>query len=163
MLAAWELIPEDPLRDARAIVRPVPGSSSKTWGWLAAVPVDSPLGEFDEVALERAVGLVALALLRVRQETLLATRERGNFLFDLISGRTSMSDAAARAAALGFDSRSGALLPVVLVPQQADRRGGLDGGLAGLPRGDAVALDPCAARLPGGRRAHADRARDRRA
>ncbi|HSZ03858.1 MAG TPA: PucR family transcriptional regulator [Solirubrobacteraceae bacterium] len=118
VLAAWELIREDPLRDARAIVRPVPGSSSKTWGWLAAVPVDSPLGEFDEVALERAVGLVALALLRVRQETLLATRERGNFLFDLISGRTSMSDAAARAAALGFDSRSGVLLPVVLVPHK---------------------------------------------
>ncbi|HEV3034111.1 MAG TPA: PucR family transcriptional regulator [Solirubrobacteraceae bacterium] len=117
-LAAWELIRDDPLREARAIVCPVPGSSSKTWGWLASVPIDSPLGEFDKVALEQAVGLVALALLRVRQETLLATRERGNFLFDLISGRTSMSDAAGRAAALGFDSRSGALLPVVLVPRK---------------------------------------------
>jgi purine catabolism regulator len=74
VLAAWELIREDPLREARAIVRPVPGSSSKTWGWLAAVPVDSPLGEFDEVALERAVGLVALALLRVRRRRRCARR-----------------------------------------------------------------------------------------
>jgi PucR family transcriptional regulator, purine catabolism regulatory protein len=116
VLAAWELIREDPLAEDRAIARPVPGSSSQTWGWLAALPVDSPLDEFDQVALERAVGLVALALLRSRQETLLATRERGNFLFDLVSERASLADAAVRAAALGFDHRSGPLLPVVLLP-----------------------------------------------
>lgn len=116
VLATWDLIREDPLRDERAIARPVPGSSSQTWGWLAALPLDSPLDEFDQVAVERAVGLVALALLRARQETLLATRERGNFLLDLISGRASLQDAPARAAALGFDHRTGTLLPVALLP-----------------------------------------------
>jgi purine catabolism regulator len=116
VLATWELIRDDPLRGARVIARPVPGSSSKTWGCLVALPIDSPLGEFDEVALERAVGLIALALLRAREETLLATRERGNFLFDLISGRTPVRDAAARGAALGLDHRSGALLPIALIP-----------------------------------------------
>lgn len=115
VLAAWQLIREDALRENRAIMRPVLGSSSQTWGWLAALPMDSPLDEFDQVAVERAVALVALALLRSRQETLLATRQRGNFLIDLISGRASIPDAPARAAALGFDHRSGALLPVVLI------------------------------------------------
>jgi len=119
VLAAWELIHEDPLAEERAIARRVPGSSSQTWGWLAALPTESPLDEFDEVALERAVALVALALLRTRQETLLATRERGNFLFDLVTDQSSLPDAGVRAAALGFDHHSGSMLPVVMSPSGA--------------------------------------------
>jgi PucR family transcriptional regulator, purine catabolism regulatory protein len=113
-LAAWDLINDDPLSERRAIVRAVPGSSSETWGWLAALPLDSPLDDFDQVTVERAVGLVALALMRSRQETLLATRERGNFLSDLLTRGMPAADAAARAAALGFDHRDGALLPLAL-------------------------------------------------
>jgi purine catabolism regulator len=114
VLGAWEMIRDDPQRESRAMARPVPGSSSETWGWLAALPLDSPLDDFDQVALERAVGLVALALLRSRQETLLATRERGNFLWDLVTRRASIADAAARASALGFAHQDGALLPLAL-------------------------------------------------
>jgi len=116
VLAAWELIREDPLRATRAITVPVPGSSSWTWGWLVALPLDSPLDELDRVAVESAVGLVSLALMRVREETMLATRERGNFLFDLLTGGVSAADAPARALALGFDHRTGALLPLALAP-----------------------------------------------
>ncbi len=119
VLAAWELIREDPDRESRAITTPVPGSSTWTWGWLVALPLDSPLDEFDRVAVERAVGLVSLALMRAREETMLATRERGNFLFDLVAGRASAADAPSRAVALGFDHRASALLPLVLVPAGA--------------------------------------------
>jgi len=119
VLAAWELIRQDPDREARAITMPVPGSSTWTWGWLVALPLDSPLDEFDRVAVERAVGLVSLALMRAREETMLATRERGNFLFDLVSGSASPADAPARAVALGFDHRASTLLPVVLLPAGA--------------------------------------------
>ncbi len=121
VLAAWELIREDPLRETRAIMVPVPGSSSRTWGWLVALPLDSPLDEFDRVAAERAVGLASLALMRERQETVLAMRERGNFLFDLVNSGASLADAPARAAALGFDHRAGTLLPLVLIPTRLAR------------------------------------------
>ncbi len=73
------------------------------------------MDDFDQVAVERAVGLVALALLRSRQETLLATRERGNFLGELLRGRAAAADAPARAAALGFDQRTSLLVPLAVV------------------------------------------------
>jgi purine catabolism regulator len=114
VLSTWELIKDDPSLERRAIICPIPGSSDGIWGRLAALPIDSPLDDFDQVAVERAVGLVALALLRSRQETLLATRERGNFLADLLSGRASVAEAGARASALGFDPGDRALLPLVL-------------------------------------------------
>jgi purine catabolism regulator len=118
VLSAWQLMREDPVADARAVTCAVPGSSSETWGWLAALPLDSPLDDFDQVAVERAVGLIALALMRSRQETLLATRERGNFLGGLLSGRIPVADAPARAAALGFDQRDGMLLPLALIARR---------------------------------------------
>ena len=119
VLSAWELIKDDPGREQRAISCRVPGSSNEIWGWLAALPLDSPLDDFDQVAIDRAVGLVALALLRTRQETLLATRERGNFLADLLSGRAPVAEAGARASALGFDQRDRALLPLALISRRS--------------------------------------------
>ena len=62
------------------------------------------------------MGLVALALMRSRQETLLATRERGNFLDDLFSGRAPIADAAGTGGrAWASISGSGSLLPLAVV------------------------------------------------
>ena len=59
--------------------------------------------------------LTALALSRAGEEAALRTRERGNFLGDVLDGRVSGRDAALRAAALGLDARSHRLLPIALV------------------------------------------------
>ncbi|MEA2246166.1 MAG: PucR family transcriptional regulator, purine catabolism regulatory protein, partial [Solirubrobacteraceae bacterium] len=78
VLAAWEEMrgaaaSGTPAGDG-AIIRPVPAAGRRTWGHLVALPLDSPLDDFDRVAVERALPLVALVLLRRRQEVLLATR-----------------------------------------------------------------------------------------
>jgi PucR family transcriptional regulator, purine catabolism regulatory protein len=120
VLAAWALAREDPERDAGAAVRPVPTAGSASWGRIAVLPIDSPIDDFDLVALERAVVLVALSLLRAGQEALLGMHERGNFLADLAAGRIPGADAAARADALGFPARGRALLPLAAIPVRAD-------------------------------------------
>lgn len=95
---------------ALAVAAAVPGA-----GQLVALPVDAPLdGAFARLAVERAAGIVALALLRTRQEDELLARGRGDLLADLAAGRIAPESAAARAAAMGFAGRAAAaLLPVV--------------------------------------------------
>jgi PucR family transcriptional regulator, purine catabolism regulatory protein len=114
VLATWEAVRLG-LADAppHADV-PVPMGSGETWGRLVVLGVDSPLDEFDRVAAERAVGLIALALLRGREEDVLAARERGNLLAELLDGDLSEDEAARRAASLGFDGRPRALLPIAI-------------------------------------------------
>ena len=86
---------------ALAVAAPVPGA-----GQLVALPVDAPLdGAFARLAVERAAGIVALALLRTRQEDELLARGRGDLLADLAAGRIAPEPAAARAAAMGFAGR----------------------------------------------------------
>jgi purine catabolism regulator len=95
---------------ALAVAAAVPGA-----GQLVALPVDAPLdGAFARLAVERAAGIVALALLRTRQEDELLARGRGDLLADLAAGRIAPEPAAARAAAMGFAGRAtDALLPIV--------------------------------------------------
>jgi PucR family transcriptional regulator, purine catabolism regulatory protein len=102
----------DPAAAGEAIVLPVPTAGRRTWGRLIALPLDSPLDDFDRVAVERALPLVALVLVRRHQEALLAARDRGNFLEDVAAGRLSAADARARAQALGFDAARTTLVPV---------------------------------------------------
>ena len=97
-----------------AIVRSVPAAGERSWGLLAVLAVDSSIDEFDRVAVERAVALVGLALLRRDQETLLASRQRGNFLADVAAGALQERDAATRAVALGFAHRRGPLLALAV-------------------------------------------------
>lgn len=117
VLAAWELADEAP---DGAVVCPVPAAGHRTWGRLVALPLDSPLDDFDRAAVEGAVALVSLALLRREQETLLATRERGNFLADVAAGRLDPADAAARAGALGFPARPARLLALAIAARERD-------------------------------------------
>ncbi len=104
-----------------AIVRSVPAAGARSWGALTVLCADSSIDEFDRVAVERAVALVGLALLRKHQEALLATRQRGNFLADVARGALRERDAAARAVALGFAHRRGPLLAIAVGSPTATR------------------------------------------
>jgi purine catabolism regulator len=115
VLSAWDAAVQDLPSAPPTFAVDVPTIGRESWGRLAAVAIDSPLDEFDGVAVERAVELIALALLRNRQEQVLAVRERGNFLADLLAGGIPDSEAAARAAELGFDRRSPFLLAMAVV------------------------------------------------
>ena len=81
-------------------------------GRLLALPVAGPLDDVAGVALQRAASIVALALLRARQEEELVARERGNFLADLAEGRTTPEHAERQAGAIGFRTGQATLLPV---------------------------------------------------
>lgn len=121
VLGAWEEVRRDADRgipiQGRAVVVPVAAAGHSTWGRLAGLALDAPLDDFDRVAIERAVGLVALALLRARQEELLAARARGNLLADVAAGRVGAVHAAERAGALGFRARGQAMVPLALLPE----------------------------------------------
>jgi PucR family transcriptional regulator, purine catabolism regulatory protein len=111
--ALGELTPEGEDGEV-AIVRSVPAAGDRSWGTIAALAVDSAIDDFDRVAVERAVALVGLALLRKHQEALLASRQRGNFLADVGRGGLHPPEASARAAALGFAHRRGPLLALAV-------------------------------------------------
>jgi purine catabolism regulator len=114
VLAAWEGVRRDLPGTPAHVEAPVPMGNGETWGRLVVLAVDSPLDEFDQVAAERAVGLIALALLRGREEDVLAARERGNLLAELIDDGLEEDEALRRAAPLGFNGRPRALVPVVV-------------------------------------------------
>src|SRR3954447_3371334 len=85
-----------------------------SWGRLLALALDSPLDEFDRVALERAALAVAVGLLGQQHEEQLRARSRGAFLSDLADGRVEEGDARRRADALGLSATNrGTLLPIV--------------------------------------------------
>jgi purine catabolism regulator len=81
-------------------------------GRLITMEALAPLQPVAGVALERAAGIVALGMLRARQEEELLFRERGNLLADLAEGRLSAIDAARRAESLGLPHSAGPLLPL---------------------------------------------------
>jgi purine catabolism regulator len=111
VLAGWKML-SCGLADApESVLLPVPMAGGETWGSLAAMAIDSPLDEFDYVAVERAVALIALALLRSRQEEVLNVRERGNFLYNLLETELDDTEAANQASAMGFSRTTEFLLP----------------------------------------------------
>ncbi|HTE62760.1 MAG TPA: PucR family transcriptional regulator [Solirubrobacteraceae bacterium] len=126
VLAEWELLRDGCSAESGRPVAssPVMAARGRVWGTVTALGLDAPLDEFAAAAVERTVALVALALVRGGQESLLVSRERGNFLADLVDGRLVGADAEQRAAALGFRAR-GRLLAVALMasdrlrPEQA--------------------------------------------
>jgi purine catabolism regulator len=124
VMAAWEVrrdaVPggED-YDDVSTVSRLVPADGRRTWGRLVALGLESPLSDFDRLAIERAATIVGLTMQRARQEALLASRERGNFLADVIAGRIDPADAQMRALSLGFDDRGGLLLPIAIAPTTA--------------------------------------------
>ncbi|MDX8153812.1 PucR family transcriptional regulator [Patulibacter brassicae] len=112
-LDAWTAAKGDGRAPWRAgLAAPVPHGPSQAAGRLLALPLRGPLDERAEVVLERAAGIVALSLLRARQEEELVARERGDFLVDLAAGRIAGRDAQRQARSIGFAPAGPQLLPV---------------------------------------------------
>lgn len=83
-----------------------------TPGRLVALPVSASLDELAKLVLDRTAGLVALSLLRSRQEEELLARERGSVLHGLASGRVTAAAARRQAQLVGFAPASGLVLPL---------------------------------------------------
>ncbi|MCW2954719.1 MAG: transcriptional regulator, PucR family [Conexibacter sp.] len=117
-LGGWEAARSGAGRGAwaAALAAPVPlgGDGGAARGRLLALPLAGPLDETARIPLARAADIVALALLRARQEEELLARERGNFLLDLASGRLGAVDAERQARAMGFGAGE-RLLPLAAV------------------------------------------------
>lgn len=97
-----------------AIVEPVPMHAGTADGRLVALPLTRPFDDTGRLALARAADIVALALLRARQEEELLAGARGNLLAELAAGNVRSGDAAHQAATMGFNADCGAgtcLLP----------------------------------------------------
>jgi purine catabolism regulator len=82
--------------------RPVPMGPGNRPGRLVVLPTRRRLTELDSTAVRQAGGLVALALLRAREEDELVLHERGNLLAELADGALSGVQAARRAVGMGF-------------------------------------------------------------
>jgi PucR family transcriptional regulator, purine catabolism regulatory protein len=114
VLGAWELVHQEGPGAPDSFGVPVPTAGAESWGRLVALSIDSPLDDFDRVAVERAVGLIALTLLRSRQEEMLAARERGSFFAELLGGEIDELEARRRTRAIGFGEPSALLLPAAI-------------------------------------------------
>lgn len=89
-------------------------------GRLLVAELRPPWDALAGVALDQAGAIVALALLRARQEEELAARERGNLLVNLADGRVAPSAVSRAALAAGLRR-----VPALLLPLAADVRGAI--------------------------------------
>lgn len=113
VLTAWEAHHRGLDPSVETFVATVRRRDDETWGRLIVFGLDSPIDDFDRVAVDRAIGAIALALLRSWQEEILSARERGNFLVELMEAEVEEQAAATRAGALGLAGPTSWLLPVV--------------------------------------------------
>ncbi|MDW5596182.1 PucR family transcriptional regulator [Conexibacter stalactiti] len=89
-------------------------------GRLLVAELRPPWDALAGVALDQAGAIVALALLRARQEEELAARERGNLLVNLADGRVAPSAVGRAALAAGLRR-----VPALLLPLAAEVRGAI--------------------------------------
>jgi PucR family transcriptional regulator, purine catabolism regulatory protein len=101
-LGAWAAFSRGLATAPAATEERVPLGGEESWGRLVVLALDRPLEGQTQVAVERAVGLIALALMRREEEEHLSTQQRGDFLMGLTSTRAGESEVAGRAAELGF-------------------------------------------------------------
>lgn len=111
-LASWDTYRRRLDQAPAAIEHDVPLGSDERWGRLVAFTGKRKPGAFDRVAIERAVEVIALALMRDREEEAIRGRERGNFLAGLLRGEFREAAARARAEAMGMPPRP-RLLPLI--------------------------------------------------
>jgi purine catabolism regulator len=114
LLADWELLrPRVDAGEPLAATALVLATGGRVWGRLVAVPHERPVDGLARAAIERTAPLIALALGRTGEEQLLESRERGNFLHDVMAGRIAPEDIAARAAQLDLPAPDHRLLGLV--------------------------------------------------
>ncbi len=111
----------NPGADAMSLA--IPSAHGGTWGRLIVLPLDSPLDDDSRVAAERAVGVLAVVLVRRREEELLAAGEHGRFLGALAGGELDPDDAQLRADTLRFGHDGPWLLAFALAPSAGVRAG----------------------------------------
>jgi PucR family transcriptional regulator, purine catabolism regulatory protein len=113
VVAAWEAatreLPQAPEMASVAVA----ASGDPHWGLACILALDRPLGPVDQVALERAVPVLALGFLHAHAAEMVGARDRGEFLDALLDPETRLDDSQAsrRAATLGFGRRTSWLLP----------------------------------------------------
>ncbi|MEU5103446.1 MULTISPECIES: PucR family transcriptional regulator [unclassified Streptomyces] len=130
--------PEPP---AGSVVADVPGGGpgpGSVRARLTVLPVAGPLAPVHRLAAERTADLLAVVLLRARQEEELTARGRGDFLTELAEGRIAAADAPAQARVLGFRPGEGPLLPVVMRLAELSA----PSGLAALEPGRGLGTGP---------------------
>lgn len=121
-LGAWAAFSRGLATAPSGLEERVPLGGDESWGRVVTLALDGPLRTQDRVAVERAVGLIALALMRSEEEEQLGTRERGNFLAGLTRSRAAESEIASRALELGFSQGWEALLPLAAAVADVARR-----------------------------------------
>jgi PucR family transcriptional regulator, purine catabolism regulatory protein len=114
VLASWDSFRRGAHIEFETIRQAIPMGTGEVWGTLTVLGLDSPLAELDAVATDRAVGLLALALRQHRAETVLALRERGDFLERVIARDIDDAEASLRLAAMGFPERMGSVLTIAI-------------------------------------------------
>jgi purine catabolism regulator len=147
LLADWELLrARDEARESSepaAATSPVTVAGERVWGRLVAVPHERAVDALTRSAIDRTAPLIAMALMRAGEEPLLESRERGNFLHDVMTGRIAVADMPGRAARLGLPGGAERLLGVVVA------RRGAHGGSGWDERRSLVALRDVRAALGG--------------
>jgi purine catabolism regulator len=98
---------------------------AQTEGRLTVADLAPPFDALAGVSIDHAADIVALALLRARQEEELVARERGSFLAGLADGRIAGDHVARAAVAAGLDAP-----PALLLPVAAEVRAGVGAGPA---------------------------------
>jgi purine catabolism regulator len=114
VFAAWDRFTNGLAGAPDTAEYPIPAGSTEEWGRLVSLAIDSPLDEDDRVAIERAVGLIALTLLREHEDESIAMRERGNFLAGLLDGNVDEAEVRTRASEMGFGRDVSYMLPLVV-------------------------------------------------
>jgi PucR family transcriptional regulator, purine catabolism regulatory protein len=104
-----------------ALTLPIPSGQGASWGNLVVPPHDSSLDDEARIAAERAVAVLAVGLLRDREQELLAVGEHGRFLATLAAGEIDAGAARLEADALGFHHDGEWLLPLALAPRRGTR------------------------------------------
>jgi purine catabolism regulator len=145
VLAHWELVRGQlEAGEPAAPTAPVSAPGSRAWGRLVAVPHERPTDALAWSAVERTAPLIALSLARAGEEHLLESRERGNFLHDVMSGRIAAEDMPVRATQLGLAGRHARLL--ALVAARRTPPAGIGADDRRRPRRCARRARPCEAR-----------------
>lgn len=111
-LDAWESAGGG--RDGVALAQAVPMGPGSRPGRLVVLPTRRRPTELDAIALREAGAIVALALLRAREEEELVVRERGDLLAELADGTVTGAQAALRAQRMGFAPRTTRLLALAI-------------------------------------------------
>jgi purine catabolism regulator len=112
----WESVALGIAPDVEVTSVPIVVRDDQSWGQILALAQKSPIEELDRVAIERAAGLIAIALLLDSQEEAVIGHERGNFLLELLGGTVREHEAVQRARALGYTRPTQWMLPATTHP-----------------------------------------------